>query len=921
MNKFPGVRVFTSGLDAGFLGASVALIMNKKLTKHVSKIFEIPGRLLIIHLLFKNKQSVSVLGLYAEISLDKCMIQAGLINSFIARACNESTFVILGGNFNKNKNKYSSSFSKCADFGLRNSRGVERTIDYIFVLQSLSNALINECVVDVDEFFSIDHSSVQITIGLGRILDPVLRAIHEWYRIASCDNFAMFSDKFTDSYSSSNLNSMWSVICKAICFSVNEVFSKTWFKDFDSGFTKSSSHYHRLELLVSKLVKASHSMSLIEFVSLLDVWIFLNSVNASIIKSLFLSGFYFDAIRSALAKVRKSYCSLNIMKLKRVRDSQIRLAINKRMENFELNKSQTIRSVLKQPFCKVILDYLVVDKDLILKPGLVKSYVNRIMESWTRKHIVADDILDEWHRQFQPLEYVFDNVFLNVMHPIVVKDFLDVVSGLLDNKAAGLSILKDTTIQSPIFAIGLVVKDALEKNCELWLVLQDMRKVQEAVCSYRLNLYYVVKSGHVDPQDSLTSFLAVSAFINDTIWVGSNQAATQHILNIASEFFRMNDISINNNKTVAIPINCRVMAPFLSPSLAKAHSDVQFFTNLVLKKAISDKQFSYLVLAVLYSIIDYRTQFSFISASMCQKWDVLIWKNLKLKSDLPLDFLNDVLHHSLFYGLKTFEQIQAKGKVAAVVCFTNSVGVLGQLFKHRLHDLQVVSWCSVHLLCSPVHISVNPLNNFLVGVVWIFLSSGLSLGNLKCNVFHFQYGTFLSGVLDKSMYFKCLSSLCHYGIAFVEQLQCHDRTRLDSRGSVPVWFGAAIRHLHNFGSLDVCSSLLDGAVVKNILEFHNVDVSGFFVYMDDSLCGLESINIKAGTAVFFKDIDLGFGIEVTGMMSSTLAELQAIALVLECMPNSSLVHLFSDSQAALDVYRAELLLLVLDFQYKCWVKR
>ncbi|KAG9307480.1 hypothetical protein G9A89_017310 [Geosiphon pyriformis] len=43
-------------------------------------------------------------------------------------------------------------------------------------------------------------------------------------------------------------------------------------------------------------------------------------------------------------------------------------------------------------------------------------------------------------------------------------------------------------------------------------------------------------------------------------------AATQCILNIASKFFHLNDISINTEKIVAIPINHRVKAPYLTIS-------------------------------------------------------------------------------------------------------------------------------------------------------------------------------------------------------------------------------------------------------------------------------------------------------------------------------------------------------------------
>ncbi|KAG9303375.1 hypothetical protein G9A89_013701 [Geosiphon pyriformis] len=66
------------------------------------------------------------------------------------------------------------------------------------------------------------------------------------------------------------------------------------------------------------------------------------------------------------------------------------------------------------------------------------------------------------------------------------------------------------------------------------------------------------------------------------------------------------------------------------------------------------------------------------------------------------------------------------------------------------------------------------------------------------------------------------------------------------------------------------------------------------------------VNRKAGAAVFFKDINLGLSVGVFGMMSFTLAELQAIALAFECIPLFSSVWLFTDSQAALDAYKSEL---------------
>ncbi|KAG9298836.1 hypothetical protein G9A89_015857 [Geosiphon pyriformis] len=155
--------------------------------------------------------------------------------------------------------------------------------------------------------------------------------------------------------------------------------------------------------------------------------------------------------------------------------------------------------------------------------------------------------------------------------------------------------------------------------------------------------------------------------------------------------------------------------------------------------------------------------------------------------------------------------------------------------------------------------------------------------------------------------------------------------RLDPCGPVPVWFVTVIQYFHDSGSFDVCSFPLDDVAAKNILEsyefrsVHNrlfgIDAFGFFVYMDSSLYNLGSVNMKAGAAAFFENINLGLGIEVTDMVFSTLMELQAIALVLECVPSLSSVCLFSDSQAALNVCKAELLLSAPDFQDKYWIKR
>ncbi|KAG9290586.1 hypothetical protein G9A89_020956 [Geosiphon pyriformis] len=80
VDKFDDVCMFSSGLDSGYVGASIAIVINKSLDK----------------LLFKNKLLVSILGLYTGAFLATQFFQADEINFLIARAINKFSFVILG---------------------------------------------------------------------------------------------------------------------------------------------------------------------------------------------------------------------------------------------------------------------------------------------------------------------------------------------------------------------------------------------------------------------------------------------------------------------------------------------------------------------------------------------------------------------------------------------------------------------------------------------------------------------------------------------------------------------------------------------------------------------------------------------------------------------------------------------------------
>ncbi|KAG9297266.1 hypothetical protein G9A89_001535 [Geosiphon pyriformis] len=834
VSLFNSVWVFTSGLDSGHMSSGVVIIMNISLVRHVCKVSE-----------------------------------ASKINSFIAKVMNESFFIIVGGDFNENGLCKCASFKKCLDLRLVNS------------------LLILECnIVDVSEYFDTNYRAISVLVGLGGLLDVQLNFFHKqtnkdhwkfdfkgadnnkWenFKNVMLANAGMFSDEFAAAIKFSNLDAIWDDL-------------------INLGVTSNCVHF-------------------------------------------------------ALSGIRKSYSVSKLVKSLAAKKTNIKAAIDKRIESFKTNKGHTIRSVLKHPFHKVVLDHLVVDNELILEPNSVKSKVDIIIKGWTRKHGVVTDVSDVWCHQYQPLNYVFDEAFSGVMHSIEFSKLLDVISDLLNGKAISLLVprswkkawvsiifksykwegvftntcpialikiihkilskilsdriflacstfnvlcednflvLKSTMTQSSIFAIRSVSAENISKK--VWLGSRCVASsFNFLVVFIKIEVFFSLL-WHIfyDPLLCKTFFFfATGAFIDNTIWVGSSQTATQHIFNIVSEFFCINNISINNDKTVIISINSRVSNPSLSisdlpifiakknesyqylgiflltegllkPSLVKANSDVHFFTNLVLRKTVSDKQFLYLVLAVFYLIISYKMQFSFVPISM---------------------YNNNTIYHPSFYGLKFFFQVQSESKVASFISFPNSGGILSCLFSHRSYDFSLVC------------IYVNASDNFLAGM------------------FH-------GGVLMSTK-------------------------RLDPCGSVLEWFKLSVVFFNSRSFSLTHPLVLNGVGSLNILEFRDfvsvcdclsqVDTDSLLVYTNEFLSGLSTVGYRVDAAAFFEDIDLDLDIGMLGLMLSTLAELQTIVLALESVFSLSSVKLFSDSQSALNAYRSELSLVCPNFCNQYWIK-
>ncbi|KAG9291575.1 hypothetical protein G9A89_021994 [Geosiphon pyriformis] len=845
-NKFEGVHIFISGLEEGFLSAGVA-------------VEKVPGWVVSVWLLFKGKLSVTVLNLYAGASSSVCFGQTSEVNFIIVKTVNSSTFVVLRGDFNKCGSGRSANFRFCSNLGLvnlfaghhlvntptwSNSRDVEKTIDYIFVSESLSSSVAKHWVGSVSDFFDIDYNAIVVLVNLEELLNNLHKQANKncwkfkikdadsigWSHFRDCSStkILIVKDRFFATVAEHNLDAMWLLLEKALIDSADEIFSRHWFSVFQCSRNMQSFRFLGLELLVAKIVKKLSSVDILGFDCLTKKWASLDAANALVLEDM-------DVLKY-LSLIKKEYKKSKLYKSKLAQKTSIREAVKKCMEKFCSDKKSIIRSVLNRSFRKVVLDHLVVDNELILEPDEMRLNVDSIME-----------------------DYVRNGTFSSVIDAISINELLLVIGSLPDGKATGLSGIPN----------------------KLW------KHGGEKVLKCLL-----------------------------------------YALNIASEFFKINDISINIDKTVAICINQGVKVAFLNicgqpisiakkgkrlskPSVAKTHSNICFFVNVVLRKTITDKQYSYLVSVILQPIISYQTQFS-----------------LKSKTDLPHDFPNAALHHLFLYGLKTFKQVQSERKIAALVFFSNASGIFGCLFNHRFLDLQVLNWDLLDPLQFSVKLHVSPIDNFLAGIAKIFLDNELSLMNNLSNAFHSSGYFLMSSILGNFLYFNSVLSLKRFEVAFGDcllskksgvldwKIFCHWK-RLDFRGPILYWFLIASEFLlaqssflpsstgsGQSGSLNILKSDVFFAVKDGL---HDVWSDCFEVYTNGSLKGAGFVDITCGAAAYFLALDLSVRVVVYGLLSSTLAELQAIALFLECVLSSCKLVLHIDSQAVIDSCLSELL--------------
>ena len=164
-------------------------------------------------------------------------------------------------------------------------------------------------------------------------------------------------------------------------------------------------------------------------------------------------------------------------------NEQIKLACEKRCENFESNKKGMINSITEREINKITIDRLMVERDgekiLLWDEEEIKNETKNHFKSISDNNLTNNPIIEEeWKEFYTPRNDINEHLYKELMSEINEEEWNEVIRNLNRNKAAGVSMISYDVIKK----CSGKMKNILRKFANECLKIKDIpKKWSEAV--------------------------------------------------------------------------------------------------------------------------------------------------------------------------------------------------------------------------------------------------------------------------------------------------------------------------------------------------------------------------------------------------------------------------------------------------------
>src|SRR3954469_24548947 len=330
---------------------------------------------------------------------------------------------------------------------------------------------------------------------------------------------------------------------------------------------------------------------------------------------------------------------------------------------------------------------------------------------------------------FQDLSKAYDRVNIFMLKKALQRlkiphSFITFITNIFTNRTN--SIFTEVGITDPYdVIIGIDQGEVISPL--LWCIYYDplLKEIESRGLGYRLSHTY--RQNLYDPTlTTVEKCNTASAYMDDTTWLSEKQENLETILEIADDFYTLNNIKVNKTKselivnvpgkdvpdeielnfgtesikirpakknesirTLGVWINFEGNRRFIKK---QAQDEVESMCNILKRKKLTDKQLLYLYNMVIMPCIEYRTQLCFLSKNECDTIMKPFRKLFKQKMCFSITMPNAILENRQIYNFRDFYEVQLQSKISNFLIQINDTHLLGEITDLRLKQLQHKEW-------------------------------------------------------------------------------------------------------------------------------------------------------------------------------------------------------------------------------------
>ncbi|CAG8618585.1 3866_t:CDS:2, partial [Dentiscutata heterogama] len=414
--------------------------------------------------------------------------------------------------------------------------------------------------------------------------------------------------------------------------------------------------------------------------------------------------------------------------------------INQRILNLQEKPKIMIQQTLnhKKPKASLIKIIDPIKEEIITDPHLIHQTITNHYKNVFRKRSIDNELLQKWNKYYTPLNNINPTIYDTLMCPITEYEISETINLLPNNKAPGLP---NQSAFEPIQILNSIYNTKKLTQQELWILSLDISAAFDSVnlnmlkkSMHRLHIpeTFITLSGNIltnrtcqiitdhgltkqitipdgiDQGETLSPLWWIIfydplitaltqqpsqlkhntiAYMDDLNLLATSKTELQNNLNIATEFFLLNDIKANPTKTKLIVMNSkttnkqihqgttainpthkkepiRILGIWLSehsiltPNRNKITEDSETIAQELKSKFTTGHMAAYIYNKVLLPRIEFKLQTTFLTPNMLKNTQRKIDTTIKYKFNIEKTLPQTWFYNPHIFNIKPINDLQ-----------------------------------------------------------------------------------------------------------------------------------------------------------------------------------------------------------------------------------------------------------------------